>query len=408
MSGVLTVEDAVRERIALLISQAEAAKRHPADWLKHTKAVDAKTGRGVPLRVLRRLGVAARGADLLHARAVLDAAQGPPARGVLARDRLLHMEVPDRPRARGRLRSPRARRSPRSSSTEPGTCGRTAPSICASTPRSSSRTRDARPLASSGSSPTGASPRCSPCPLLHELGMARRRGSSSSMSSPATRTQRKAGRLSSLSSRTGGRSSSSPPPTGSATPSTTCGRTPTTGGSRRGSSGPTATPAETTHGSARCGRQLSEADMAEQYPLNAGRSLPGDGGLLAFDNRLPRPLRGEDPRPGVPGASSSPPRTGRRRPSPPLATDDPGLGPAREGSAVRASTSTPRPGAGRTTPAAHVIDLPTMNIACRAARQARPRPDRGAGALPRALVQHRPHRRRDGGRLRGADHHRPA
>ena len=39
-----TVEDAVRERIALLLGEAGAAKAHPANWLKHTKAVDAKTG----------------------------------------------------------------------------------------------------------------------------------------------------------------------------------------------------------------------------------------------------------------------------------------------------------------------------------------------------------------------------
>ena len=181
------------------------------------------------------------------------------------------------------------------------------------------------------------------------------------------------------------------------------------GRSRPSSSGRTSTPA------ARCRlvhcmrtQALSHSGHGRAVPAQRGRGVPGNAGcwfdidaLARYAEKVQEPKyrcdfiggrgRGE-------GRASPRARTGL----------DPRLGRAGEGARVRALHATWRPAGARTTPALTVIDLTNMNICRRAARQDRPRPARRAGPLPRALVQHRPHRGRDGRGLRGAGHHLPA
>ena len=98
-------------------------------------------------------------------------------------------------------------------------------------------------------------------------------------------------------------------------------------------------------------------------PAEPGRGVPGDGGL-ALRHRRAHPLRGEEPRPGVPGRVRRLSETGRRRPSAKRSDgmirvwDEPEKG---KEYAIYIDAAT---GRGKDYSSLTVIDLQTMNIPC--------------------------------------------
>ena len=148
-------------------------------------------------------------------------------------------------------------------------------------------------------------------------------------------------------------------------------------------------------------RRFSAAEMSEQYPLNAADAFLGTAGCW-FDPEALGCYADKARKPEFRFHFLPSPNTGTAQ----IAKSANGwiklLEPPQTGRSY-ALVSTSPPGAASTTPAATSSTCPTWRALRGAPRQDRPRPRRRAVPLPGPVVQHRPDRRRDGRRLRRAD-----
>ena len=106
------VAQVLSERLRLMIQEREAAEGHPAELLRHTKAIDPKTGEEFLFHFDEGWEWQREELTAYQERPGAAAAESEAARGVLAGDRLLRLEVPAPPApARSASRPTRRRRS---------------------------------------------------------------------------------------------------------------------------------------------------------------------------------------------------------------------------------------------------------------------------------------------------------